>query len=92
MKRDKVRKKLKEFLGYDSYDTSSMIELSQPLELKDIGLRLPKVAPSQVVSLRLPSRLLNELRAMGSEQDIPYQILIKLFLAEAVQKKRKKTA
>jgi hypothetical protein len=77
---------------YDAVDTTGMIESSKPLKFDDIGLRLPEVPPTQVISIRLPSALLNELRAISSEADIPYQALIKLFLSESISKFKKKSA
>lgn len=77
---------------YDAVDTVHMIDPSEAIRFEDIGLRLPETRPTQVVSIRLPSRLLNELRAISSQTDIPYQALIKLFLAEAISRFRKKTA
>lgn len=76
---------------YDSTDVSSMVDPSRPLRFEDVGIKLPDVPPTQVVSIRLPSELLNELRALGSQRDIPYQALIKLFLAEAVGSYKKRT-
>jgi predicted DNA binding CopG/RHH family protein len=66
-----------------------MIDPEKPLRFEDIGLRLPEVPPTQVISIRLPSALLNELRAISSETDIPYQALIKLMLSRSVSKFRK---
>jgi len=68
------------------------IDPSKPLTFEDLGLRLPEVSPTQVISIRLPSALLNELRAISSETDIPYQALIKLFLSESVSRFKKKSA
>jgi hypothetical protein len=77
---------------YDAADTSGMIDPSKPLKFEDLGLKLPELHPTQVISIRLPSGLLNELRAISSETDIPYQALIKMFLAESVSKHKKKSA
>jgi hypothetical protein len=74
---------------YDSLDTTGMIDSSKPLRLEDLGLTLPPVPPTQVVSIRLPSALLNQIKALGSERDVPYQSLIKLFLAESVTRMKK---
>lgn len=41
-----------EITDYDEQDTSSMIDRSKPLTLKQIGIELPKVPPTQVVSIR----------------------------------------
>lgn len=93
-KSQKMNKKIskKENTDYDKSDVSSFINKSRPLKFEDIGLALPPSPPTQVVSIRLPTELLNQLRAMGSQMDIPYQALIKGFLAEAVEKKSKKAA
>jgi hypothetical protein len=77
---------------YDAIDTSSAIDPSRPLRLEDIGLRLPDVPPTQVVSIRLPSGLLNEIKAVSSEADVPYQALIKLFLADSLARFKRKPA
>lgn len=79
------RKKLKEIVDYDGNETGPMINAKKPLRFEDIGLELPPTPPTQVVSIRLPSGLLNELRAIGSKRDIPYQALVKMLLAEGVE-------
>ncbi len=79
----------KDVHDYDALDTTGMIDPSRPLRLEDLGLTLPPIPPTQVVSIRLPSALLNEIKALGSEQDVPYQSLIKLFLAESVTRMKK---
>lgn len=77
---------------YDDFDTSEMIDRDRVLKLKDLGLKLPDAPPTQVVSIRLPTSLLNQLKALGSQDDVPYQSLIKLILAEGVSKRGKKSA
>ncbi|HEY2387219.1 MAG TPA: CopG family antitoxin [Candidatus Binatia bacterium] len=57
---------------YDTQDTSTMIDTAKPLTLKQLGLELPKAPPTQVVSIRLPSALLNQLKVFASERDVPY--------------------
>jgi hypothetical protein len=84
-------KVLRAIADYDAVDTSGMIDRSRPLKYEDIGLKLPEVPPTQVISIRLPSALLNNLRAISSETDIPYQALIKLFLSDSVAKFNKKS-
>ncbi len=88
----KRKRKNKEIEIYDKYDASEMINTSKPLKLEDIGLKLPEEPPTKVISIRIPSKLLNEIKAYGSQHDIPYQALIKLFLVEALDKKKKKVA
>lgn len=91
----KVRSKpraLKEIREYDSTDTSVLVDRKKSLKFEDLDLRLPKTPPTQVVSIRLPSELLNEIKAIGSQRDVPYQALIKLFLSESVAEMKKKSA
>jgi predicted DNA binding CopG/RHH family protein len=87
MKTKKSSRKTRELISdYDYVDTTDMIDVSKPLKLEDLGLKLPPEPPTQVVSIRLPTRLLNKLRAIGSAQDVPYQALIKIFLAKAIKR------
>jgi len=45
----------------------------------------PNLKPStESISLRLPSALLAELKALANKRDVPYQSLLKVFLAERV--------
>ena len=81
---------VREIHDYDAVDTTHMIDRSKILKLEDLGLKLPEQPPTQVVSIRLPTELLNELKALGSAQDVPYQALIKLFLRQVVDKTKKK--
>lgn len=76
-----------EITDYDVRDTSAMIDASRPLKLQEIGIELPKIPPTQVISIRLPSALLNELKAYASARDVPYQALIKLLLAESLERR-----
>lgn len=85
----KTKNRIKEIVDYDSYDTSKMIKTNKSLKLEDLGLKLPNDPPTQIVSLRLPTRLLNAIKAIGSEQDVPYQALIKLMLSSSIGKYRK---
>lgn len=82
----------KEIRDYDDRDTSAMIDKKRPLALSDLGIELPKVPPTQVVSIRLPSSLLNQLKAFASARDVPYQALIKLLLAESLERRGRRAA
>lgn len=47
---------------------------------------LPKLKPTmRTISIRLPEYLLEELRLLANKRDVPYQSLLKLFLAERVE-------
>lgn len=54
-------------------------------------VRLPELKPSTAtISLRLPGPLLDELKALANERDVPYQSLLKIFLAERLQAERQR--
>ena len=47
----------------------------------------PNLKPStRAISLRLPEPLLDSLRQMANERDVPYQSLIKIFLQERIER------
>lgn len=47
---------------------------------------LPNLKPSlTTISLRMPNHLLNELKLLANRRDVPYQSLLKIFLAERIQ-------
>ena len=54
---------------------------------------LPNLKPSlKTISLRLPESMLEELKLLANKQDVPYQSLLKMFLAERIEKELKKSA
>src|SRR5689334_23210639 len=54
-------------------------------------MRLPNLHPSTTtISLRLPSGLLDELKVLANERDVPYQSLLKVFLAERLVAERQR--
>lgn len=47
---------------------------------------LPNLKPStRTISLRLPEMMLDELKLLANRRDVPYQSLIKVFLAERIE-------
>lgn len=49
-------------------------------------LVLPDLKPShKTISLRLPAMMLAELKQLANKRDIPYQSLLKMFLAERLE-------
>ncbi|TDK31794.1 hypothetical protein E2F50_19200 [Rhizobium deserti] len=52
-------------------------------------VRLPNLKPSTTsISLRLPSSLLERIKIAANKRDVPYQSLIKTWLAEMAETKR----
>ena len=46
----------------------------------------PNLKPSlKTISVRLPDLLLEELKLLANKRDVPYQSLLKIFLAERVE-------
>lgn len=51
----------------------------------------PKLRPTTTpISMRLPETLLTELKRLANEQDVPYQSLMKVYLAERVAVERRR--
>jgi len=49
-------------------------------------IALPNLRPSlKTISLRLPELMLEELKLLANKRDVPYQSLLKLFLAERIE-------
>ena len=47
---------------------------------------LPNLKPSvRTISIRLPEMMLEELKLLANKRDVPYQSLLKMFLAERIE-------
>jgi len=47
---------------------------------------LPNLKPSvKTISIRLPEMMLEELKLLANKRDVPYQSLLKIFLAERIE-------
>lgn len=54
---------------------------------------LPNLKPSvKTISLRLPEMMLEELKLLANKRDVPYQSLLKMFLAERIEKELRYSA
>jgi predicted DNA binding CopG/RHH family protein len=80
------KKKLVEIKDYDNKETSLFINKSKPLKLKNLNIELPDETPTKVVSLRLPTKLLNKVKAFASQNDISYTPMIKIILTQSIDK------
>lgn len=61
-----------------------------PLDFFDTSrakkVTLPNLKPSvKTISLRLPEMMLEKLRLLANKKDVPYQSLLKMFLAERIE-------
>jgi len=59
-------------------------------QFKPVKLDLSELKPStESISLRLPSFLLDRIKQIANFKDVPYQSLMKIFLAEKVKEELK---
>ena len=64
-----------------NHDSTDYIDWSKAEEVI-----FPNLKPSaQSISLRLPQHLLAEIKQLANKRDVPYQSLMKIFLAEKVE-------
>src|SRR3972149_2069458 len=69
---------------WERHDTVDYVDGSQAR----LGV-FPNLKPStETISLRLPASLLAELKTLANKRDVPYQSLLKVFLAERVARER----
>ncbi len=67
------------------HDSADYLDLS-----KARSVVFPNLKPTtRTISLRLPETLLAEIKVLANKKDVPYQSLMKIFLAERVARERK---
>ena len=66
---------------WESHDSTDFVDWSRARRAK-----FPNLKPStKTISLRLPEALLDDIRRAARKRDVPYQSLIKIWLAEKVR-------
>ena len=73
---------------WSTHDTTNYFDFSKSSRVEiefDPGIE----APVKSISLRLPREMLNQLKVLANKKDIPYQSLIKVYLAEKIAQERK---
>ncbi len=74
------RSEAEERAYWESHDSVDHIDWS-----KAARVRLPNLKPSSTsISLRLPNALLERIKIAANKRDVPYQSLIKTWLAEKI--------
>lgn len=64
-----------------THDSSDFIDWR-----KGKRVTLPNLKPSsQTISLRLPKPMLDRLKVLANKRDVPYQSLLKMFVAERLK-------
>jgi len=84
-----AKKKIPKFRNEDeereywaSHDSSDFIDWSKAKKLT-----LSNLKPSlKTISIRLPEIMIEELKLLANRRDVPYQSLMKMFIAERVAK------
>ena len=52
--------------------------------------KLPSLKPTlRTISVRLPMAMIEDLKILANKRDVPYQSLLKVFLAERLEKERR---
>ena len=74
----KFRSEAEERRFWETHDSSDYVDWSNAKRV-----RLPNLKPSTTsISLRLPVTLLDHIKVAANKRDVPYQSLIKTWLAE----------
>ena len=75
------RNEVEERRFWATHDSTDYVDWSQAREVT-----FPNLQPStETISLRLPEALLADLKVLANRMDVPYQSLLKVYLAERVQ-------
>lgn len=65
---------------WETHDTGDAVDWSTARPVVFPNLK----ASTETISLRLPTSLLADLKVLANKRDVPYQSLLKVFLAERV--------
>ena len=76
----KFRSETEERAFWDTHDTADYLDWSRAEVVSFQNLK----PSSATISLRLPAQLLAELKRLANRRDVPYQSLLKVYLAERV--------
>ena len=71
---------------WETHDTADYFDLSKARRVKFPNLKLS----TKTISLRLPASMLDDIKIAANRRDVPYQSLIKVWLAEKVEQQRQR--
>ena len=78
------RNEEEEFEFWSKADSTEYLDWSKAKRVK-----LPNLKPTlRTISLRLPVSMVEDLKVLANQRDVPYQSLMKVFLAERVAQER----
>lgn len=84
----KSKRETEERKFWSTHDTTDYFDFSKQNRVEiefDPGVE----APVKSISIRLPREMLNELKVLANKKDIPYQSLIKVYLAKKIKEERR---
>jgi predicted DNA binding CopG/RHH family protein len=85
MKRKKLPNFKTEQEEREFWDTHSSEEYVDWNKVEVINAPFPKLKPStKTISIRMPETMIEELKSLANKNDVPYQSLIKIYLAERI--------
>lgn len=92
MRKKKPRKPIPQFENeaqaqefWSSHDSTEYVDWSKPQRVT-----FGRLKPStQTISLRVPVALLEDSKLLANKRDVPYQSLVKIFLAERVAQEQR---
>lgn len=74
-----------EFEFWSKNDSTEYLDWSKAKRAK-----LPNLKPTlRTISVRLPVAMVEDLKVLANQRDVPYQSLMKIFLAERVAQERR---
>lgn len=77
----KFKSEAEERRFWRTHDSTEYVDWSDAEEVT-----LSKLKPStRTISLRLPESMIEELKLLANKRDVPYQSLLKVFLAERIE-------
>jgi predicted DNA binding CopG/RHH family protein len=78
------RNEEEEFEFWSKADSTEYLDWSKAKRVK-----LPNLKPTlRTISIRLPVGMVEDLKILANQRDVPYQSLMKVFLAERVAQER----
>ena len=64
-----------------THDSADLIDWSQAKRVK-----LPNLRPTtRTISIRLPETMIERLKVLANKRDVPYQSLLKMYVAERIE-------
>jgi predicted DNA binding CopG/RHH family protein len=78
------RSEAEEFEFWSTADSTEYVDWSQAKRVKFVNLK-PTL---RTISVRLPVAMVEDLKVLANQRDVPYQSLLKVFLAERLERER----